>query len=74
MEEWKGPYVIVKLDEDNNTAVLNTLHGDKEYLFSTQMLKKFTEIPEQTLRPTQTSTIVMFMTVIKANISFNSHY
>ena len=39
-EIWKGPYVIVKV-HSNDTVVIRTLHGTKEYLYNTILLKKF---------------------------------
>ena len=39
-EIWKGPYIITKV-HSNDTVVIKKIHGTKEYLYNTLLLKKF---------------------------------
>ena len=43
-EIYKGPYVVVKVNP-NNTVVVKTRTGSKEYLYNTMLLKLYKEAP-----------------------------
>ena len=44
-EIYKGPYIVVKVNP-NNTVVVKTRTGLKEYMYSTTLLKLYTEAPK----------------------------
>ena len=45
-EKWKGPFVITKVHA-NNTVTIKYPSGKKEYLYNTEILKKFKEAKEE---------------------------
>ena len=40
-EKYKGPYIIVKMNDENKTAIIKKPHGVKEMLYNTDMFKKY---------------------------------
>ena len=43
-EIYKGPYIVVKVNP-NNTVIVKTRTGSKEYLYNTMLLKLYKEAP-----------------------------
>ena len=42
---YKGPYIVVKFNS-NNTLVVKTRAGSKEYIYNTMLLKLYKEAPK----------------------------
>ena len=50
-EVYKGPYIVIKVSP-NNTVVVKSRTGSKEYMYNTMLLKLYKEAPEQTTSET----------------------